>query len=374
MSKLTRLVIKGYKSLENIDITLGNVNILIGPNGAGKSNLVHFFRFLKAHIMKESLSSFMAQEGGADSLLFFGSKETEKILIECFFDKFGYELQFMPAINDVLLAEIKPIKIVGAENAIYSKNELRDNEDSNLLDKTIESNLNEEETNHQIGKRIYNTIENWRVYHFHDTSNTAKVKKPCVLNDNIYLRSDASNLAAFLYRLKNGDNGNSIKNYELIRDTVRLAAPFFDDFILRIDPLSKHEQINLEWKAKDTDFPFRAWHLSDGTLRFMCLATLFLQPDLPSAIIIDEPELGLHPYAIYLLASMIKSAATKTQVIVATQSVTLLNQFQPDDVLVVDHDGRATQIRKLTVEELSEWVGEYSLGELWEKNIFGGRP
>jgi len=183
------------------------------------------------------------------------------------------------------------------------------------------------------------------------------------------LRSDAGNLAAFLYLLQK----TSSTHYEVIRDTIRLVAPFFDDFVLR--PMPENEnKIRLEWREIGSDHPFLAHHLSDGTLRFICLATLLLQPKMPSTILIDEPELGLHPYAINVLASLMRSASKRSQLIVSTQSVTLVNQFEAEDLLVVDRKDHATTIERVDPERLTEWLEDYALGDLWEKNVLGGRP
>jgi len=183
------------------------------------------------------------------------------------------------------------------------------------------------------------------------------------------LRSDAANLAAFLYLLRNTYSSH----YQRIVETIRLVAPFFDDFVLRPTPENQNK-IRLEWREKQSDDYFDASYFSDGTLRFICLATLLLQPQLPSLVIIDEPELGLHPYAINLLADMLHSAATKTQVIVSTQSVPLVNQFLPADVIVVDREDNQSVFHRLKSEKLGEWLDQYGLGELWEKNVIGGRP
>jgi predicted ATPase len=183
------------------------------------------------------------------------------------------------------------------------------------------------------------------------------------------LRSNASNLAAFLFLLQ----GQHPEHYREIVRTVRLVAPFFDDFALRPRPLNPNK-IQLEWREKGSDSYFGANYLSDGTLRFMCLATLLLQPDLPATVLIDEPELGLHPYAITVLASLLRSAAQQTQVIVSTQSVPLVNQFRPEDVIVVDREDRQSVFRRLTQADLESWLDEYGLGDLWEKNLLGGRP
>jgi predicted ATPase len=221
----------------------------------------------------------------------------------------------------------------------------------------------------RISTYVLSNLKSWRVYHFHDTSDTAPVKRQGDINDNIYLRPDAANLAAYLYRLKK----THPDHYQKIRDTIQLVAPFFDDFILR--PMPENEnKIQLEWRERGSDYPFLAYHLSDGTLRFICLTTLLLQPIPPRTILVDEPELGLHPYAINTLASLIKSAATRTQIIISTQSVPLVNQFKLEDLLVVNRRNQATIIERLQPEEFASWLEDYSVGELWEKNIIGGRP
>jgi predicted ATPase len=228
---------------------------------------------------------------------------------------------------------------------------------------------------HGLSRHLYDGISNWVVYHFHDTSATAGVRRSGPINDNEFLRPDAENLAAFLYRLSQTDT----TSYSKIRDVVRLAAPFFDDFKLRPDPLNK-EQIRLEWLQRDSDYPFTASQLSDGTLRFICLATALLQPRLPPTVLFDEPELGLHPYALTLLANLFKQAAGQSgtyvskQLIVSTQSAPLLSEFEPEDVVVVERSHGESTFRRLEPAQLSEWLKEYSLGELWQKNVLGARP
>ena len=187
--------------------------------------------------------------------------------------------------------------------------------------------------------------------------------------DNVELKPDAGNLAAYLYRLRK----TAPLAFRSIEETVRLVAPFFDRFELRPDRLNE-KKIQLEWRERGSDDYFDADTLSDGTLRFICLATLLLQPDLPSLLLIDEPELGLHPFAINLLASLLQSAAERTQVVVSTQSVTLVNQLAPEDMIVVDRQGRESIFRRPTAEQIADWLDDYSLGELWEKNVLGGRP
>jgi predicted ATPase len=214
-------------------------------------------------------------------------------------------------------------------------------------------------------------LRTWWVYHFDDTSSSSPTRKTAQVNDNRFLRPDWANLPAYLYYLRKKHE----TSYLLIVKTVQRVAPFFDDF--KLDPLQlKPDDIQLEWRHKRSDQYFDASSLSDGTLRFVALATLFLQPQQyrPSVILVDEPELGLHPFAIEILAALIRQASVTTQVIVSTQSSLLLDHFQPEDVLVASRVAGGTQLARLESPRLAKWLEEYSLGQLWEKNELGGRP
>jgi predicted ATPase len=154
-------------------------------------------------------------------------------------------------------------------------------------------------------------------------------------------------------------------------ETVRQVAPFFGSFVLQE---TGRGQTQLLWKDRYSDLAYYAHQLSDGTLRYICLATLLLQPTPPAVMIIDEPELGLHPFAIKLLASLLQEAAQKSQLIVSTQSSLLLDELSPEQVIVVNHhDGESTFERQDPVR-LAAWLQEYTLGQLWEKNELGGLP
>ncbi|MET1074298.1 MAG: AAA family ATPase, partial [Umezawaea sp.] len=206
-----------------------------------------------------------------------------------------------------------------------------------------------------------------RVFHFHDTGRTAPVKQMVSTADNIELRNDAGNLAAVLHALEKDQRGA----YQRIVGAIKLVAPFFRGFVLQPEAGGR---IRLRWRQNDSDAVFSAEQMSDGTLRFVCLVTLLLHPELPSLVVLDEPELGLHPYAIVQLADLLRQAAKRSQVLIATQSVTLMNQFDIDDLIVVERAEGASTFARPDQEKLREWLAEYSLGELWEKNLIGGRP
>lgn len=358
--QLSKVTIRGYKSIKNCDLELKNINVLIGSNGAGKSNYISVFTLLQ-DVLKKNLQVFVGRSG-VNSFFYNGLKETECISFEFFFDKNSYGFNLVPTDDNRVIFQKEYFGYYG-----YAYNN-----ESNVARGNSES-LWETGTDNKLGEYVIPILkrQSWRVYHFHDTSRTAKVKQEHNITNSQVLMFDASNLAAFLYRLKN----NYEKNYNEIVETIRLIAPYFDDFMLEPKE-GNNELIVLKWHQKGCEDVFNASQLSDGTLRFICLATLLLQPSelQPATIIVDEPELGLHPYAITMFADMVKQISSKKQIIISTQSVELLNEFDVDDVVVVDKDETGASIfSRLNEDELKIWLDDYSLGDLWQKNILGGR-
>lgn len=356
-NQLSRIVLKGFKSIRECDLELKELNVLIGANGSGKSNFIAFFRLIQ-QILTNNLQVYVSKQGGPDSLLHFGRKKTQQIASELYFGNNGYKFILEPTQdNRMIFSDEKFWWNVRGDWEIGAG--------------YFETKLETWGRDTQIYNYTVPVMKSWRLYHFHDTSESALVKQHQAINDNVYLRSDAQNLAAYLYLLKNQYQAH----YQRIVKTIQLVAPFFGDFYLR--PQSNNQdQIELEWFEKNQDIPFKAYQLSDGTLRFICLATVLLQPEdhQPEMILIDEPELGLHPYAINVLVSLFRSIAKSKQVIVSTQSVALLNEFDAADVIVCDRSEGATNLHRLDESALTVWLEEYSLGELWQKNILGGRP
>lgn len=361
--QLKRIILKGFKSFRELDLELRSLNVLIGPNGSGKSNFISLFKLLNEMVIG-NFQNAVAKAGGAGTFLYFGEKVTEEIEVELRFGRNGYGCTWMPSADGTLFFSKEFCLFWGDHTGSLPYKE-------SLGSGHKESKLPQSSRMEQVPSYVMKALESWRLYHFHDTSDTAAAKKSGDINDNMFLRADAGNLAAFLYRLKN--RKTSQPHYEAIRDTIREVAPFFDDFVLRPNP-SNETKIHLEWREKGADYPFMAHHLSDGTLRFICLATLLLQPNPPSTIVIDEPELGLHPAAITILAGRLKAASKKTQVLVSTQSVPLVNQFEPEDILILDRAQGQSTIRRLGAAEISVWLEDFGLGDLWEKNLLGGRP
>ncbi|MBN9391319.1 MAG: AAA family ATPase [Chloroflexi bacterium] len=362
--KLDRIKVKGFKSIKEMDLELGSLNVLIGANGAGKSNFIGVFRLIN-QIIEENLQFYVRQAGGANVLLHYGRKKTTSLEIELFFGLNSYKAELVPSADDSLF--------FGDERCFFqAPNSKYDQPFQEILGRGHKESLLEERiliNSSKIAEHVLDALQSWKVYHFHDTSENARIKQTNKINDNAYLKPDAANLAAFLYLLKETQR----YSYERIIKVIQLAAPFFDDFVLRPSPLNP-ENIQLEWREKNDDGYFNASSLSDGTLRFICLATLLLQPELPATILIDEPELGLHPYAITLLAGLLESASIKSQIIISTQSVPLVNHFSPENIIVVDRKDNQSTFTPLKTRDLNLWLEDYSLGEIWEKNLIGGRP
>lgn len=365
MSEIKTLSIHGFKSIQTMDeLQLSNLNVLIGANGVGKSNFISFFRML-SELIDGRLKVWTKKQGGADRVLSYGVKETDALKFTIRFDSNGYDVELEPTLDATFTF---------TKESLYFDGNLFGDEQLGLGMGHAESKLKKRMKGSDfqgIPSFCYSAISAWRVFHFHDTSDTAGVKRLAALHDNEYLRGDASNLAAFLFKLQD----ESPNVYDQIVKTVRLAVPFFDDFVLKPDTLESGEkQVGLFWQQIDSDYPMSPSQLSDGSLRYICLVTALLQPDPPSTIIIDEPELGLHPHAITLLGALLRSASTRMQVIVSTQSVALLNEFKIDNVIVVERKERQSTFARLDEEKFTSWLEDYSVGELWQKNILGGRP
>lgn len=361
---LEKVKVSGFKSIRSLDLDLNALNILIGANGSGKSNFISVFKFLN-QVINKNLQLFTARSGGVNSILHFGQKVTHQLDL-CFL--FGnqsignaYGCTLVPTATENLIFAREWVSFHNRDEYKHPKHEGLGGGHSETQLSPVKS----------IQKYVIQEIKSWKVYHFHDTSDTAQIKQSTEIDDNRFLRPDASNLAAYLYLLHERQK----PYYDNIVSTIQLIAPFFDDFELRPNPFDP-TKIKLEWREKGSDAYFDANALSDGTLRFMSLATLLLQPAdcMPSIILLDEPELGLHPYAIVVLADLLRSAATQAQVIISTQSVTLVNQFSPDDIIVVELVDGESVFKRLPQDEIETWLDDYGLGELWEKNVLGGRP
>ena len=361
-SSLDKITIKGFKSIKELEgFDLKSLNVVVGANGAGKSNLISFFKMFRA-LIDGHFNRYVRDSGGAEDLLFNGHKFTSRMEFEAYFGDRGFRFHLVPT----------PAGRCAIENEarFYSKSQGRgwselgdsDGGKSRMVAEVVEQRPG---AKHSIP--VYEAVASWQVYHFHDTSPTAGMRRYEIVQDNKILRADASNIGAFLLKLKSGAGAE----YKDIVAAIRLVMPFFDDFLLEPRMSGAKEEVNLSWLQKGSDYPMQPYHFSDGSIRFICLAVALLQPNPPSTIIIDEPELGLHPAAIAILAELIQLAAKRTQVIVASQSPSLIDQFSIDDVVVANRKGGASTFERLNRKDFSQWLEDYSVGERWTQTGTG---
>ena len=374
MAVIDRVTVRGFRSIRVLeDFELRGLNVLLGANGAGKSNLIWVFRML-SEFARDRLQLFVRREGNADALLFGGRRRTSRLEVGLSFNggdhRYGLALEpvadgLVPA-RDLISSGV-PQAYAGAAasragSSIAEAAAIPYGGHPEARTAPIDDG--------EFASYVLPEMRDWRVYHFHDTSEVAGVRASQAVRDNLRLKPDGANLGPFLRFL----HERHPYEYREIVDAVRLVAPFFGGFVYRKDV---DEYMELEWyHVDDADTPLRPMQLSDGTLRFMCLATLLLQPTAlqPRLIMIDEPELGLHPVALTLLAEMLQSASETRQVIVSTQSADLVSEFRPEDIVVVNRRCGESHFERLDSEELQDWLKEYSLGDLWRANVTGGGP
>jgi predicted ATPase len=364
--RLAWLDLAGFRSIERQRVEFGDRTLLIGANGAGKSNLIDFLRMLGFMLGSENgLATFVGRFGPASALLHDGPKRTQAIEAHCCIttrqgaNEYHFRLGY--ASGDTLIFLEEAWRFSRTERAARWIELGAGHRSPALLQPNIAANTTTQRT-------ILGLLRRVQVYQFHDTSREARIKQQWSQSDNQYLRSDAANLAPFLLRLREQYG----PYYRRIVNTIRLIAPFIDDFVLE----PQEGRVGLRWRELGSDIEFGADQASDGTLRGFCLVTLLLQPPetMPPILVIDEPELGLHPFALHTIAGLVKAASVSRQCILATQSPQLLDEFDPEDVLVAERSDRASRFRRLSPEALRKWLDDYTLSDLWNMNVLGGRP
>lgn len=341
---------------------MGDITVLLGANGSGKSNIISFFQLLSA-MLDGNLQNYIARMGTPELFLHYGVKKTKNIEfmldLERGEDKYVYTCHLSYAIPDSLVIEGECLE---SNPPIMMGMNCRN---------TKETLLGKGKRNDEMSV-LYDFLHGFKVFQFQDTSMESAMRLPCNQYQADYLQGNGGNIAAYLYYLKN----EYADYYERIIGYIREIMPQFGDFYLQPNAAG---YIMLKWKDNSgNDYIMLPQQISDGTLRFIALATLLLQPaeKIPSLIILDEPELGLHPSAIGQLAEMVKQASQYTQIVLATQSPQLADEFEVADIAIVERDEalQSTTVHKLDEERLKEWIEEYSISELWNKNVIGGKP
>lgn len=363
-NRIRSVTIEGFRSLRDIqNLELPQLTVLIGANGAGKSTLIRFFEMLSWMLKARNLQEFVVRHGGGDDQFFMGARKTPRIHAEiCLETALGlndyrFDLVHISAGDSVMVmneayrysARDIPTKAKWTEVEVVGK-------ESGLLEKK-----------HKTAQTIVNLLRQCSTYQFHDTSINAAIHNRWDVTESFRLRSDGGNLAAVLLDVRNTDR----KRYELIVKQIRRVLPAFKDFVLE----EEAGKVLLRWVGNQSDKVFGSHLTSDGSLRLFCLLTLLnLPPDrLPDVMFFDEPELGLHPHAITLVAEMFKRVSKKRQVFIATQSPYMVDCFELENIIVASANNGETVLRNLPRKQYQEWLDdEYQLSDIWLKQAVGG--
>lgn len=360
MPHIQKITLQGFKSIKSLEnFTLGPLNVFIGANGAGKSNFLEFFSMLQAmcgfslpELPVSGLRNYVSVHGGCERLLFLGTQGTKEISCAIETEEKTYALRFLPTSDENLAL------------AMMHDGSIRHDGQQKHGEKTT-VHVSEEDCRYK--KEFYNFISSVKHYHFNNTYLLANVRKSSLIPDTQYLRPDGSNLASMLWHIRE----TSPRDYKEIFRSIYLVAPYIEEFCFTMLP---GERVRHDWKRKNSSYVFLPAQLSDGTLRYITLATLLLQPKRPDIIFIDEPELGLHPGALPLLAEMIEVASQESQIIISTQSATLLDYFPVNDVIVAECTNGESTFSRLSSDTFRVWLEKYSLGDLWKKDVIQTSP
>lgn len=372
-ARIESVRIRGFRSLRDVALLdLPGAVVMIGANGAGKSNFIRFFEMLSWMLRSRNLGEFIERQGGADDQLYRGSKVTPRMEAEI-------TLRTEMGTNDYrfALSHGSPDRLFFTDESFrFNRDDLAGEPRWQSLDsghreamivEAAQSSI--QGVNPTTASVIVNLLRSCSIYQFHDTSAGSDFKKQWDAGDSVRLRSGGGNLAAILYRLERED----VRRFDLICRHIGRILPVFDRFAIE----ESYGRVLLRWKAKGTDKTFGAHITSDGSLRFFALVTLLNLPAemLPDVVLLDEPELGLHPAAITLIGDMIQAVARQRQVIVATQSPLLVDTFGLNEVVVLELLDGETTVRRLSPVDYQQWLDDsFTAGELWQKNLLGGRP
>ena len=364
--------IEGFRSLREVTLRPNpGATVLIGPNGSGKSNILHFFELLHSMLPLRRLGLFVGLRGGANNQLFHGSRRTPRMKGEIGirngsgFNEYAFTLTRTDE-DDFRFTDERYRFCRPGNGADTEWRDLRSGDYEARLPEAAQDS--EDDGHREAALAITELFRHVATYQFHDTSTHSPFKNRCQVTDSFRLWPNGGNLAAVLYRMQNED----ARRYEEMCDQINWILPVFERFAIE----EENGQVILRWRAKNSDQVTGANLTSDGSLRCFALMTLLSLPSaqLPHVIFLDEPELGLHPTAIAVVAGMIRSLATERQIVIATQSSLLVDEFDLDEIRVLDLKDGQTHLRTLDSAQYEEWLRDYSTGELWRKNLLGGRP
>jgi predicted ATPase len=364
-ARIKAVTIEGFRGLRSVqNLELPPLAVLLGANGAGKSTFIRFFEMLSWMHRSHNLQEFVLRQGGGDDQFFMGSRRTPRIHAQI-------TIETMYGLSDYRFDLLH----VSAGDAVMVMNEAYRTAPTQALLAQVEwSEVGTVSKESGLVYQMNSTAQNiggflceGASYQFHDTSTNASIHQRWDVTNGVYLRSDGGNLAAVLLDVQRQDP----KRYARITQQIRRVLPTFRDFVL----IEEAGKVLLRWQGSQSDKVFGSHLTSDGSLRLFCLLTLLNLPPkrLPSVMFFDEPELGLHPHAMTLVAEMFKRLSKTKQVVIATQSPYLVDCFDLENLIIASANQGETVLRNLPRAEYQAWLdADYSLSQLWLKQAVGG--
>lgn len=390
--------LKNFFSFKDQIVDFGATNFMVGINGTGKSNLIKAFRLLKATLTEGDLEELIINKwGGFDAVFFKGSELSDRasFSIEYEFDpiilrEFGYTFQ-EPVYYKICfdkVASTQNYSILekfctkwedGKNKYLYfnakhgqgwaKEGERTDDQHSvkyslDTSNDSMLSQLKDSDRYPQIST-LRKAISDIAIYSYFNTTETSPIRKPAAPTAVTKLVADGSNLPQLL----NWININYKKNYRSIKNSLNAINPNITD--INFHPLNTNIELLLEEEALNSSV--HVAHVSDGTLRFLCLMAIIHNPKRGKFVCIDEPEVGLHPDMICEIMESMEEASSDTQFLVSTHSELVLNQTTIDNVIVCEKDEHnATCIKTFRTDDYRTWAADYATGNLWRSGDLGG--
>ena len=396
--------IEGFRSFKKVELEMPRLAVLIGPNGGGKSNFVDLL-MLMAEAGNGELAVGVNKRGGFRNIA-FGFEPTGEVLVEFSFKGLRDPASEMEPLPPLITLAKKPFDItyrvtlrgLGVNFRVWEEQlhqvsvdpeqitfEIDRDATRTLFKWRIISQEGEEPKSVEDVElaisqvkdankfrppyAVFQELRQWAFYRDIDVGPESPVRQPVLIRPATRLLSDGTNLSSVFFTIQQ----EHPDDWDDILGILKTAYP---DFVKLTVPAGGGDgKVHLRWFERPNEKQgLSANLLSDGTLKLLCLVAILKSPNPPPLICIDEPELGLHPDWIELVAELMQDAATRTQVIVATHSPQIVAKLDPDQVIVTEKVEAETHLTQLKTRDLEKWLKDFSLAELWLSGEIGGRP